>query len=108
MDEGSRAGKGTSSEEEVRRRVEELSAGGEREGWALAGATFGLWGAAAPAVGDANDYIDSEDIYAKLWNELIPGDAMPTDYVMDAQGTIRSIERMYRGPWTLVEPYPWN
>lgn len=76
--------------------------------WALAGARFGMWGAAAPEVGDANDYIDSEDIYMRLWNDTLPGDAMPTDYVMDEQGIVRSIERMYRGPWTLVERWPFE
>ena len=76
--------------------------------WALSGATFGMWGAAAPEVGDANDYIDDFDIYEPLWIELIPGDAMPTDYIVDGQGVVHSIERMYRGPWTLVEPWPWS
>jgi hypothetical protein len=33
---------------------------------------------------------------------------MPTDFVMDADGVVRSIERMYRGPWTLVVPGPWE
>jgi hypothetical protein len=76
--------------------------------WALDGARFGLWGVAAPEVGDANDFIDDEDIYMPFFIPTMPGDAMPTDYVMDAQGVIRSIERMYRGPWTLVVPWPWE
>ena len=76
--------------------------------WALSGATVGMWGNAAPEIGDANDHIDDYDIYEPLWIELIPGDAMPTDYVVDAQGVVHSIERMYRGPWTLVEPWPWG
>jgi predicted RNA-binding protein with PUA-like domain len=39
-----------------------------------------------------------EDIYAEsFFISELPGDAMPTDYVVDADGTIRSIERMYRG-----------
>lgn len=76
--------------------------------WALDGARFGMWGVAAPEIGDANDYIDEEDIYMPFFIPTIPGDAMPTDYVMDAQGVIRSIERMYRGPWTLVVPWPWG
>lgn len=76
--------------------------------WALDGATFGMWGAAAPELGGANDYIDPDDIYEPLWIEALPGDAMPTDYVMDEQGIVRSIERMYRGRWTLVVPWPWS
>ncbi|PRP98113.1 hypothetical protein [Enhygromyxa salina] len=76
--------------------------------WALDGATFGLWGVAAPELGDANDFIDEEDIYMPFFIPTMPGDAMPTDYVIDSQGVIRSIERMYRGPWTLVVPWPWD
>jgi hypothetical protein len=76
--------------------------------WALDGARFGLWGVAAPEIGDANDFIDTEDIYMPFFIPTMPGDAMPTDYVMDANGVIRSIERMYRGPWTLAVPWPWE
>ncbi|KIG17426.1 hypothetical protein DB30_03345 [Enhygromyxa salina] len=76
--------------------------------WALDGASFGLWGVAAPELGDANDFIDDEDIYMPFFIPTMPGDAMPTDYVMDGQGVILSIERMYRGPWTLAVPWPWT
>jgi hypothetical protein len=78
------------------------------ERWGLQGASFGMWGVAAPLVGDANDYIDEEDIYMPFFIDELPGDAMPTDYIMDGDGVIRSIERMYRGPWTLVVPWPWE
>ncbi|PRP90681.1 hypothetical protein ENSA5_62590 [Enhygromyxa salina] len=76
--------------------------------WDLSGATFGLWGVAAPEIGGANDHIHEEDIYLPFFIEEMPGDAMPTDYVMDGDGRIRSIERMYRGPWTLAVPWPWE
>ena len=71
-----------------------------------ASASSGDTSTAAPEAGEANDYIDPDDIYAPLWIEALPGDAMPTDYVIDEQGVVRSIERMYRGPWTLVVPSP--
>jgi hypothetical protein len=78
------------------------------ERWGLEGVTFGMWGVAAPNVADANDWLDDEDIYQPFFIQGLPGDAMPTDFVMDADGVVRSIERMYRGPWTLVVPGPWE
>jgi hypothetical protein len=86
----------------------DISLDGFPQRWGLEGITFGMWGVAAPTVGTANDWIDPEDIYKHFFIQNMPGDAMPTDYVMDADGFIRSIERMYRGPWTLVVPAPWE
>jgi hypothetical protein len=85
-----------------------LSASQFPERWGLAGARFGIWGPPAPAeVNEANrDYGD--DLYFPFFIQQMPGDAMPTDYVIDAEGTILSIERMYRGPWTLAVPWPWD
>lgn len=78
------------------------------ERWGLAGARFGIWGPPAPAeVNEANAEL-GDDIYEPFFIPEMPGDAMPTDYVVDADGTILSIERMYRGPWTLAVPWPWD
>lgn len=78
------------------------------EQWGLAGIRIGIWGPLAPPeVREANAAL-GQDIYAEsFFISELPGDAMPTDYVVDADGTIRSIERMYRGPWTLAVPWPW-
>lgn len=86
----------------------DIALDGFSERWGLAGVTFGMWGVAAPTVGDANDWIDDEDIYMPFFIQELPGDAMPTDFVMDSHGVVLSIERMYRGPWTLVVPGPWE
>jgi hypothetical protein len=86
----------------------DVAADGFPERWGLEGVTFGMWGIAAPTVADANDWISSEDIYMPFFIYELPGDAMPTDFVMDGDGVVRSIERMYRGPWTLVVPGPWE
>ncbi|HVH98917.1 MAG TPA: hypothetical protein VM869_09410, partial [Enhygromyxa sp.] len=72
------------------------------EQWGLAGVRFGLWGPEAPPEVWAANSVFGDDIYAEsFFIQAMPGDAMPTDYVVEADGTIRSIERMYRGPWTL-------
>jgi hypothetical protein len=86
----------------------DVAVDGFGERWGLEGVTFGMWGVAAPNVADANDWIDDEDIYMPFFIHELPGDAMPTDFVMDGEGVVRSIERMYRGPWTLVVPGPWE
>jgi hypothetical protein len=86
----------------------DVSMDGFPERWGLQGVTFGLWGVAAPTVAHDNDWIDDEDIYMPFFIHELPGDAMPTDFVMDSHGVVRSIERMYRGPWTLVVPGPWE
>lgn len=86
----------------------DVAVDGFPERWGLEGVTFGMWGVAAPIVADANDWIDDEDIYMPFFIHELPGDAMPTDFVMDGDGLVRSIERMYRGPWTLVVPGPWE
>jgi hypothetical protein len=77
--------------------------------WGLAGVRFGVWGSdAPPEVTEANTAL-GDDIYAEsFFIPEMPGDAMPTDYVVDAAGTVLSIERMYRGPWTLAVPWPWQ
>lgn len=76
--------------------------------WNVDALSIGMWGVAAPGLGGANDWIDEADIYRPFFIEELPGDAMPTDYVIDGDGTIRSIERMYRGVYTLVVPGPWE
>ncbi len=76
--------------------------------WGLEGVTFGMWGVAAPTVAHENDWLSEDDIYFSFFVYDLPGDAMPTDFVMGEDGIVRSIERMYRGPWTLVVPGPWE
>ena len=78
------------------------------ERWGLEGVTFGLWGVAAPTAGHENDWIDETDLYMPFFIQDLPGDAMPTDVVVGEDGVVRSVERMYRGPWTLVVPGPWE
>lgn len=78
------------------------------EQWGLDGARFGIWGPLAPPdVIEANAAY-GDNLYDSFFIPAMPGDAMPTDYVIGEDGTIRSIERMYRGPWTLVVPWPWD
>ena len=77
--------------------------------WALDGATIGMWGDAATSTNEANAGLGGDDLYwASFFIDTMPGDAMPTDYVIDVDGTIRSIERMYRGPWSLAVAWPWE
>lgn len=76
--------------------------------WGLEGTVYGHWGTLAPAaVQDANA-VYGDDLYAPFFIAELPGDAMPTDYVIDEQGVVRSIERMYRGPFSLRVPWPWD
>jgi hypothetical protein len=76
--------------------------------WGLDGIRFGIWGPPAPAeVNEANQAF-GDNLYDPFFIPEMPGDAMPTDYVIDEAGTILSIERMYRGPWTLAVPWPWD
>ncbi|MFO7566688.1 MAG: hypothetical protein R6X02_28855 [Enhygromyxa sp.] len=82
--------------------------GGFARRWGLEGARFGIWGPPAPPEVNEANAAYGDDIYAPFFIPEMPGDAMPTDYVVDAEGTIVSIERMYRGPWTLVVPWPWT
>jgi hypothetical protein len=84
----------------------DLEAGEFPERWGLTGARFGIWGPPAPAEVNQANVEFGENIYqTSFFIQEMPGDAMPTDYVVDAEGTIMSIERMYRGPWTLVSPW---
>jgi hypothetical protein len=77
------------------------------EQWGLDGIRFGIWGD-PPEVLAANAEFGEDIYYETFFIDDMPGDAMPTDYVVDAEGTIVSIERMYRGPWTLAVPWPWQ
>jgi hypothetical protein len=86
----------------------DVATDGFPERWGLEGMTFGMWGTAAPIVADANDWIDEEDIYMPFFIQELPGDAMPTDFVVDGDGVVGAIEGMDRGPWTLVVPGPWE
>jgi hypothetical protein len=73
--------------------------------WGLWGATFGYYGPyASPEVGEHNARFE-EDVYDSFFIQRLPGDLMPTDYSVGADGIVRSVERMYRGPWTLRVPW---
>jgi hypothetical protein len=75
--------------------------------WGLEGLRFGIWGPPAPAAVNQANANYGDDLYQSFFIQAMPGDAMPTDYVIDGEGRVVSIERMYRGPWTLVSPWPW-
>lgn len=76
--------------------------------WGLEVLDFGLYGPQAPPEVDAaNAGFGGEDLLSVFIVDLLPGNADVSDYVMDAEGRVLSIERMYRGPWSLVEPAPW-
>lgn len=77
--------------------------------WGLDGVRVGVWGQHAPAEVQEANALDGADLYmTRFFIQNMPGDAMPTDYVVADDGMIRSIERMYRGPWTLAVPWPWD
>lgn len=86
----------------------DLRTDGFIERWGLEGARFGIWGPYAPTEVYEANAVYGEDIYMRFFIQEMPGDAMPTDYVVTETGTISSIERMYRGPWTLAVPWPWD
>ncbi|PRP93184.1 hypothetical protein ENSA5_44510 [Enhygromyxa salina] len=74
--------------------------------WAALGVDFGLFGVEAPAeVNDANSPRYGDDLYNAFVVHVIPGDALASDYELDAEGRVRSVERTYRGPWSLVVPW---
>jgi len=50
----------------------------------------------------------AEELYESFWVPELPGDAVIMDYTLGPDGQVRSIERMYRGLWPLVEPWPWD
>jgi len=75
--------------------------------WDLDSLELGLWGAAAPAIGDANAELAPSALEGPFIIADMPGDAHPIDYVITGDGIIRSIERTYRGPWSLVVGWPW-
>ncbi len=80
------------------------------EHWALEPLEFGHFGAdAPPEVNAANAaYGGEDDIFRAFIVYDLPGDSITTDYVLDAAGRVRSVERMYRGPWSLAVPGPWD
>lgn len=74
----------------------------------LDGVRLGLYGDTAPApVAEANAAFD-EDLYKSFFVPELPGDAVIMDYVIDPDARVTSLERTYRGPWSLVVPGPWN
>jgi hypothetical protein len=76
--------------------------------WGLEAVEFGLYGhEAPPEVDEANAASGVEDLLGVFIVAELPGNADVSDYVLDADGTVLSIERMYRGPWSLAEPAPW-
>lgn len=76
--------------------------------WGLEAVEFGLYGPEAPPEVDAaNAAFGGEDLLGVFIVAALPGNADVSDYVLDADGTVLSIERMYRGAWSLAEPAPW-
>lgn len=74
--------------------------------WLIEDAPVGLFGPQAPAeVNEANSPLYGEDLLRAFVVTGLPGDAMTSDYELDAAGRVESLERSYRGPWTLrAEP----
>jgi hypothetical protein len=76
--------------------------------WGLDAVEFGLYGPEAPPEVDAaNAAFGGEDLLGVFIISELPGNSDTSDYVIDADGTALSIERMYRGKWSLAEPAPW-
>jgi hypothetical protein len=76
--------------------------------WGLETVEFGLFGPEAPPEVDAaNAAFGGEDLLALFIVAALPGNADVSDTVLDADGTVLSIERMYRGRWSLAVPAPW-
>ena len=76
--------------------------------WGLGAVEFGLYGhQAPPEVDAANAAFGGEDLLGVFIVHQLPGNADVSDYVMDEHGVVESIERMYRGPYSLVDPAPW-
>jgi hypothetical protein len=74
----------------------------------LDGVQLGLYGATAPPeVAEANAAY-SEDLYRSFFVPELPGDAVIMDYMINSDATVTSLERTYRGPWSLVVPGPWD
>lgn len=76
--------------------------------WGLEAVEFGLYGhEAPPEVDAANAAFGGEDLLGVFIVAALPGNADVSDTVLDADGTVVSIERMYRGAWSLAVPAPW-
>lgn len=74
----------------------------------LDGVQLGHYGETAPPeVAEANAAY-SEDLYKSFFVPELPGDAVVMDYVIDPDARVTSLERTYRGPWSLVVPGPWD
>ena len=78
---------------------------GFAERYGLWGASFGYYGPYASAEVAEHNAGFAADVYESFFIQRMPGDAMPTDYSIGADGIVRSVERMYRGPWTLRVPW---
>lgn len=74
----------------------------------LDGLLLGYWGLAASPETRAANSAYAEELYESFWVPELPGDAVIMDYTLGPDGQVRSIERMYRGLWPLVEPWPWD
>lgn len=75
---------------------------------ALDGVQLGFWGLGAPPeVTEANAAFD-EELYQSFFVPELPGDAVIMDYTIDPSGRVTSLERTYRGQWSLAVPWPWE
>ncbi len=80
----------------------DIASDGFAERWGLWGATFGHHDVlASPEVRELNAHFGSDLYYDGFFIYDLPGDAMPSDYSVGADGIVRSVERMYYGLWTL-------
>ncbi len=52
----------------------------------------------------ANARYGSGDTYFNAFHIYLPGDAHPTDYLLDGDGRVRAVERMYRGRYGFPIP----
>jgi hypothetical protein len=78
----------------------------ERHG--LDGLQLGFYGTAAPPeVAEANAAF-ADELYQSFFVPELPGDAVIMDYVISPDARVTSLERTYRGPWSLVVPWPFS
>ena len=74
---------------------------GFAERWAVTNLEAVFVGERAPEEVQAAN-ADYGDVLRSFVVFELPGDSVTSDYVIDADGRVRSVERMYRGPWNLV------
>ncbi|PRP91290.1 hypothetical protein ENSA5_56390 [Enhygromyxa salina] len=76
--------------------------------WAIENLPTGLWGPTAPPEVAAANAAYGDELLRTFVVEELPAGSSTSDYVIDEDNQIKSLERMYRGPWTLALPWPWD